>query len=149
MIMRGVLDDAYLPNGVRLRFPCGGAEVPLFMVHGHPHNYLIWHKVVPDLARDQMVIFPDMRETTAINPRVSRGVSRALSRSVAAELCFEVSNYFVQIVGQTLQCSLPNGFGNGVRAARDSPGNAGRGVTVAAKSDCAPYRFLPTFRSEC
>ena len=93
VIMRGVLDDAYLPNGVRLRFPCG-AEAPLFMVHGHPHNYLIWRKVAPDLARDQMVILPDMREATAINPRVSRGVSRGVPRSVAAELCFKVSNYF-------------------------------------------------------
>lgn len=69
------------------------------MVHVHPHNYLIWHKVAPEFVRDQMVIFPDMREVTAINPRVSRGVSRALSRSVATELCFEVSNYFAQIVG--------------------------------------------------
>lgn len=92
--MRGVLDDAYLPNGVRLRFFRGGAEAPLFMVHGHPHNYLIWRKVAPDLARDQRVILPDMREATAINPRVSRGVSRGLSRSVAAEHCFKVSNYF-------------------------------------------------------
>lgn len=34
VIMRGVLDDAYLPNRVRLRFPCGGAEAPLFWCTG-------------------------------------------------------------------------------------------------------------------
>lgn len=62
VIMRGVLHDAYLPNDVRLRFLCGGAKAPLFMVHVHPHNYFIWHKVAPDLARDQMVILLNSSE---------------------------------------------------------------------------------------
>lgn len=55
------LFDAYLPSGVRLRFARGGEGTPLLMVHGHPHNHLIWRKTAPDLVKDHTVILPDLR----------------------------------------------------------------------------------------
>ena len=57
------LFDAKLGNGVTLRFAAGGSgnKTPLLMVHGHPHNHVIWRKVAPSLARDRKVILVDLR----------------------------------------------------------------------------------------
>lgn len=55
------LFDAKLSSGITLRFARGGRGPALLMVHGHPHNHVIWRKVAPNLAKDHTVILPDMR----------------------------------------------------------------------------------------
>lgn len=55
------LFDAHLGNGVVMRFARAGRGVPLLMVHGHPHNHVIWRKVAPALAEHYTVILPDLR----------------------------------------------------------------------------------------
>lgn len=58
------LFDASLENGITIRFARGGrpgGKTPLLMVHGHPHNHVIWRKVAPDFAKDREVILADLR----------------------------------------------------------------------------------------
>lgn len=57
------LFDAELENGIRVRFAQAGSgnKTPLLMVHGHPHNHVIWRKVAPALAADRTVILADLR----------------------------------------------------------------------------------------
>ncbi|MCI6631830.1 MAG: alpha/beta fold hydrolase, partial [Sutterella sp.] len=55
------LFDAHLGNSIVIRFARAGQGVPLLMVHGHPHNHVIWRKVAPTLAEHYTVILPDLR----------------------------------------------------------------------------------------
>ena len=55
------LFDAHLENGIVIRFARAGQGRPLLMVHGHPHNHVIWRKVAPRLAEHYTVILPDLR----------------------------------------------------------------------------------------
>ena len=61
------LVDAFLPSGIRLRAAVSApavhaaAKTPLMMVHGHPHNHLVWRKVAPQLANERPVVLPDLR----------------------------------------------------------------------------------------
>lgn len=79
------LFDAYLPSGVRLRFARGGEGTPLLMVHGHPHNHLIWRKTAPDLAKDHTVILPDLRGYGDSDKPESTPDHRPYSKRVMAE----------------------------------------------------------------
>lgn len=55
------LFDALLENGLTIRFAKAGCGEPLVMLHGHPHNHVIWRKVAPQLAKSRTVILPDLR----------------------------------------------------------------------------------------
>lgn len=85
------LFDAELPNGIRLRFAKGGpadpaaAHPPLLMVHGHPHNHLVWRKSAPAFARDRVVILPDLRGYGDSAKPTSGGDHRPYSKRAMAE----------------------------------------------------------------
>ena len=53
---RIVVDD-----GVELHAWVGGQGPALLLVHGHPQTGVIWHRVVPELARHFTLVVPDLR----------------------------------------------------------------------------------------
>lgn len=48
-------------NGIRLHYVIGGQGEPLVLLHGWPHTYYQWHKVMPALAEHYTVIAVDLR----------------------------------------------------------------------------------------
>ena len=81
------LFDVKIPNGLTLRVASGGKEgkTPLLMVHGHPHNHVIWRKVAPTLARDRRVILVDLRGYGDSSKPASTPDHRPYSKRVMAE----------------------------------------------------------------
>ena len=39
----------------------GGSGPPLLLLHGHPQNHVMWHRIAPLLAKDFTVVVPDLR----------------------------------------------------------------------------------------
>lgn len=65
-------------NGIRLHYVREGRGVPLLLLHGWPEFWYVWHKCIPDLARDFDVIAPDLRgfgdsEKTSLGPSAGDG----------------------------------------------------------------------------
>lgn len=81
------LFDVKIPNGLTLRVATGGREgkTPLLMVHGHPHNHVIWRKVAPTFARDRRVILVDLRGYGDSSKPESMPDHRPYSKRVMAE----------------------------------------------------------------
>jgi haloacetate dehalogenase len=50
-------------NGVRLRGKTGpnNGKPALLLLHGHPENHMMWHRVAPKLAEDFFLVLPDLR----------------------------------------------------------------------------------------
>ncbi len=48
-------------NGIRLQVATAGDGSPILLLHGWPHTWFLWHKVMPELARQHRVIAPNMR----------------------------------------------------------------------------------------
>jgi pimeloyl-ACP methyl ester carboxylesterase len=48
-------------NGIRLHYVMGGKGDPLVLLHGWPHSWYQWHRVLPALAEHYTVIAPDIR----------------------------------------------------------------------------------------
>jgi haloacetate dehalogenase len=44
-----------------MRLRCGGSGPPLLLLHGNPQTHAMWHAVAPALARNFMVVCPDLR----------------------------------------------------------------------------------------
>lgn len=48
-------------GGVALHVRRGGQGEPLLLLHGHPQNQAMWHRVVPEFARRFTVVLMDLR----------------------------------------------------------------------------------------
>jgi haloacetate dehalogenase len=48
-------------DGVAIHAVVGGEGPPLLLLHGHPQNHAIWHKVAPTLVRQFTVVACDLR----------------------------------------------------------------------------------------
>ena len=48
-------------NGVRLQGCAAGHGEPLLLLHGHPQNRCMWHRVAPQLAQRFRVVLMDLR----------------------------------------------------------------------------------------
>jgi haloacetate dehalogenase len=48
-------------SGTTIHTRIGGEGPPLLLLHGYPETGAMWHKVAPALARDFMVVVPDLR----------------------------------------------------------------------------------------
>ncbi|WP_229075617.1 alpha/beta fold hydrolase [Actinoplanes sp. DH11] len=46
---------------VSIRVRHGGAGTPVVLLHGHPRTHTTWHAVAPRLAREHVVVAPDLR----------------------------------------------------------------------------------------
>lgn len=48
-------------NGVQIAARVAGDGPPLLLLHGHPQNHVIWHKVWPELTRYRTCVAADLR----------------------------------------------------------------------------------------
>lgn len=48
-------------DGVSLHTRMGGEGPPLLLLHGHPQNMVMWHRVVPTLAKHFTLVLMDLR----------------------------------------------------------------------------------------
>ena len=48
-------------DGVRIHARVAGDGPPLLMLHGYPQTHVMWHRVAPELARDNTVVLTDLR----------------------------------------------------------------------------------------
>lgn len=48
-------------HGIELNVATAGSGPPILLLHGWPHTWFLWRKVMPALAREHQVIAPDMR----------------------------------------------------------------------------------------
>ncbi len=48
-------------NGVKLQGRSAGQGAALLLLHGHPQNHVMWHRVAPDLAKRFTVVMMDLR----------------------------------------------------------------------------------------
>ncbi|MDL4815088.1 alpha/beta fold hydrolase [Actinomadura opuntiae] len=48
-------------NGIEINVAVGGSGPAVLLLHGFPHTWRVWSRVVPDLLRDHRVIAPDLR----------------------------------------------------------------------------------------
>ncbi|TBR57034.1 alpha/beta hydrolase [Westiellopsis prolifica IICB1] len=48
-------------NGIRLHYVIGGQGDPVILLHGWPHTWYQWHKVMPALAEHYTVVAVDLR----------------------------------------------------------------------------------------
>jgi pimeloyl-ACP methyl ester carboxylesterase len=48
-------------NGIQLHYVIGGHGDPVVLLHGWPETWYAWHKVIPALAKNYIVIAPDLR----------------------------------------------------------------------------------------
>ncbi|MEZ5658565.1 MAG: alpha/beta fold hydrolase [Burkholderiaceae bacterium] len=46
---------------VRIPVSCRGTGPPLLLLHGHPQSRVIWHRLLPELARHFSVVLTDLR----------------------------------------------------------------------------------------
>ena len=53
--------DIATAPGITLHARTGGQGRPLLLLHGHPQTHLIWHRVVPELARHFHLVLADLR----------------------------------------------------------------------------------------
>ncbi|MGI5499142.1 alpha/beta fold hydrolase [Lentzea sp. CA-135723] len=60
-VFEGFAEETVDVGAVRLRVRHGGSGTPVVLVHGHPRTHTTWHRVAPLLARDHVVVCPDLR----------------------------------------------------------------------------------------
>ncbi|GAA0572340.1 alpha/beta hydrolase [Paractinoplanes ferrugineus] len=48
-------------NGIVLNVALAGDGPPIVLLHGFPHTWAVWSRIIPELARTRRVIAPDLR----------------------------------------------------------------------------------------
>jgi haloacetate dehalogenase len=73
-------------DGVRLNVAVGGSGSPVVLLHGFPQTHLMWRHVAPELARDHLVICPDLRGYGASDTPAATDPSVYSKRAMAADV---------------------------------------------------------------
>ena len=57
----GVRLERVATRGVELQVAVAGSGPTIVLLHGWPHTWHVWHRLIPDLARTHRVLAPDLR----------------------------------------------------------------------------------------
>ncbi|MEO5778512.1 MAG: alpha/beta hydrolase, partial [Arthrobacter oryzae] len=69
-------------NGTRLNVAISGEGAPIVLLHGFPHTWKVWSKMIPTLAEKHRVIAPDLRGLGASD----RPTSGYDARNIASDI---------------------------------------------------------------
>ncbi|MDI3243143.1 alpha/beta hydrolase [Arthrobacter sp. AL08] len=69
-------------NGTRLNVAISGEGAPIVLLHGFPHTWKVWFKMIPTLAEKHRVIAPDLRGLGASD----RPTSGYDARNIASDI---------------------------------------------------------------
>ncbi|MEO7549030.1 MAG: alpha/beta fold hydrolase, partial [Ramlibacter sp.] len=70
----------------RLKCRRGGSGAPLLLLHGHPQNQAMWHRVAPALAAHFTVVLMDLRGYgDSSRPEPGEGSAAYAKREMAAD----------------------------------------------------------------
>ncbi len=61
MIFEGFQSRDIAVSGARIHASVGGSGPPLLLLHGYPQTHVMWHRVLPELARHFCVVAADLR----------------------------------------------------------------------------------------
>jgi len=74
-------------NGVRIAARVQGDGPPLLLLHGHPQNHVIWHRVWPTLTRSHTCVAADLRGYgDSSKPAASAGHAAYAKREMARDM---------------------------------------------------------------
>lgn len=83
----GDFEDHFIDvgNNIVVHAKVGGSGEPLLLLHGHPETYLMWHKIVDDLAQRFTVVATDLRGYgDSSKPHTADYSKRAMARDQIA-----------------------------------------------------------------
>jgi haloacetate dehalogenase len=60
-MFEGFREERIETGGATVHLKIGGKGAPLLLLHGFPQTHLMWHRIVPELARRYTVVCPDLR----------------------------------------------------------------------------------------
>jgi len=77
-------------DDVEIHLRTGGSGPPLLLLHGYPQTHVMWHKVVPELARRRTLVIPDLRGYGASSAPLGDAEHKTYSKRAMAEDCLAV-----------------------------------------------------------
>ena len=57
----GFISHRFQSSGAEIHYRTAGAGEPVLLLHGYPQTHACWHRIAPQLARDHLVVVPDLR----------------------------------------------------------------------------------------
>lgn len=72
-------------NGININYRMTGQGPALLMLHGHPQNHVMWHKVAPKLAEHFTIITADLRGYGDSDKPISPESGSLYSKRIMAE----------------------------------------------------------------
>ncbi|HWO66524.1 MAG TPA: alpha/beta hydrolase, partial [Umezawaea sp.] len=85
-------------NGLKINVATAGSGPAVLLLHGFPHTWRIWEKVIPTLAEGQRVITPDLRGLGGTT-RADTGYDAATLAQDAASLLDALGEQTATVVG--------------------------------------------------
>lgn len=79
--------DAVTGDPISLRYSIGGQGSPILLLHGHPQNRMMWHKVTEELMRNHTVVVADLKGYgESSKPEGTPGHENYSKRAMAEEM---------------------------------------------------------------
>ena len=81
------------PDNININYLMAGDGPPILLLHGHPQNSAMWHKIAPDLSKKYTVILADLRGYgDSDKPKGNDDHSNYSKRIMALDMIYLIEN---------------------------------------------------------